>query len=471
MKSSDYRKKAIEHLVEYKENVLNLKNKNGMWHGKPYDHILPNDSESKNFIDPGYYDFSKLYKHKLIIKSNQAGSIEVGLHINYAHLNSSQVMCINYFTPLLFYQVLLKEIIRVFTGVKLSGNITGNFEYTPHEIDNRTGCVLYFRESKDYYNEINKLSNGTAPVTFNDIIGKSIIINNIKKQAMLISKSTSTVLIQGESGTGKEIFSRAIHAASNRASAPFITINCAAIPDNLLESELFGYEEGAFTGAVKGGKVGKFQLANTGTLFLDEVGEIPIHLQAKLLRALQEKKIQRVGGNRDIDIDIRVIAATNRDLEEMTELGEFRKDLYYRLNVIPITIPPLRERKSDIPQLLEHYVNQYNYILDKKISGFSREAINCINEYNWPGNIRELQNMVEYCVNIADSNEIQQNELPRKLKADSNSMLMGDIRTLDEVEKDYIHDVVRYFGNNASGKEKASKALGIGIATLYRKLK
>lgn len=146
MKSSDYRKKAIEHLVEYKENVLNLKNKNGMWRGKPYDHILPNDSESKNFIDPGYYDFSKLYKHKLIIKSNQAGSIEVGLHINYAHLNSSQVMCINYFTPLLFYQVLLKEIIRVFTGVKLSGNITGNFEYTPNEIDNRTSFDFYLED-------------------------------------------------------------------------------------------------------------------------------------------------------------------------------------------------------------------------------------------------------------------------------------------------------------------------------------
>ena len=340
-----------------------------------------------------------------------------------------------------------------------------------HVGEDHAGFILYFKDASDYYEEINRISNSSAPLSFDDIIGVSNGITQLKKRTMLVAKSPSTILIQGESGTGKEIFSRAIHHASSRSQGPFITVNCAAIPDNLLESELFGYEEGAFTGAAKGGRIGKFQLANKGTLFLDEVGEIPIQIDIRIVRAIQEKKIQKLGSNKDIDIDIRIIAATNRDLESMMRSGEFREDLYYRLKVIPIMIPPLRERKNDIPVLLDHYIRQYNRVLGKEIRGFSKKALQRIHSYNWPGNIRELQNMVEYCVNMASGDVVEERELPINVRQGIEPLSSDRIRPLEEIEKYYIEEAVRIYGNSVEGKEKAADALGIGIATLYRKLK
>ena len=333
------------------------------------------------------------------------------------------------------------------------------------------GTMVYFKNTSKLYEEINRVSNSYTRVTFDDVIGNSQIIRDLKEKAEIFSKSSSTILIQGESGTGKEIFSRAIHSASSRCDGPFVAVNCAAIPDNLLESELFGYEEGAFTGAAKGGRIGKFQLANNGTLFLDEVGEMPIHLQVKLLRAIQEKKIQKIGGSRDIDINIRIIAATNKDLERMIESGEFREDLFYRLNVIPVTLPALRERRSDIPVLLTYFLDKFNDVLEKNIRGLDREAQRLFYTYDWPGNIRELQNTVEYCVNMAEGPYIRPEDLPRRVTQPKNHLHREDIRPLREIEQFYIQGAVSVFGDTYEGKEEAARALGIGIATLYRKLK
>lgn len=320
--------------------------------------------------------------------------------------------------------------------------------------------------------KVAKLQNNESMITFDDIIGSSPEIILLKESARRFSKSNSTILIRGESGTGKEILARAIHNESNRSMGPFVAINCAAIPENLVESELFGYEEGAFTGAKKRGKIGKFELANGGTLFLDEVGEFPLFLQAKLLRVLQERKIQRIGGNNDINVDIRIICATNRNLEIAISEGQFREDLYYRLNVIPLHLPSLRERKTDIIELAEYFLNIYAKELRKDIFGFNSYALNCLLDYSWPGNIRELQNVVEYAVNCCDNSYIGREDLPKMdfIKKESAKERMI-LRPLKDVENEYIKEAIRVYGDSLDGKETAAKILGISKATLYRRLK
>lgn len=295
-------------------------------------------------------------------------------------------------------------------------------------------------------------------------------MKRLKNDSIKFAQGSSTILIQGESGTGKEVFARAIHGESSFKNGPFVTVNCAAIPDNLLESELFGHEEGSFTGSMKGGKIGKFELANKGTLFLDEVGEMPIHLQPKLLRAIQEKKFQRIGSNKDILVKTRIIAATNRDLEKMIDAGEFREDLYYRLNVIPLIIPPLRERKEDISVLLKYFLNIYNDILDKNIRSFSPETEQFLINYKWPGNVRELQNVVEYAVNIAKDDIIKAEDLPKRLLSGKSGETTV-IKPIKEIERFYIDEALRIYGDDLSGKEKAARELGISLSTLYRKLR
>ena len=236
------------------------------------------------------------------------------------------------------------------------------------------GYVIDFIDKKDAIKNYNKI-NKDYKIMLDSIIGESNSIKNTKKEALMASKSTSTVLITGESGTGKELFARAIHNHSKRSENPFIAVNCAAIPDNLLESELFGYEEGAFTGAKKGGNLGKFELADKGTIFLDEIGDMSLHLQAKLLRVLQEKELNKIGSNSNKIIDVRVIAATNKNLEDMVSNGLFREDLYYRLNVIPINLPSLRERKEDISLLINFMVKEYAKKLDKNVDCVDEEVL------------------------------------------------------------------------------------------------
>ena len=330
-------------------------------------------------------------------------------------------------------------------------------------------------------------------VEFSDIVGESKAICEVIDFSHKIAGSDSTVLIRGESGTGKELFARAIHNHSSRKDGPFVAINCGAIPETLLESELFGYEDGAFTGAKKGGKIGKCQLANGGTLFLDEVGDIPIFLQVKFLRMLQERTIEKVGGNKDIPIDIRVIAATNRNLETMIEDGEFRSDLYYRLNVIPIFIPPLRERSEDILVISRHFMEKYSKHLRKHVHDMTPQAAKILTDYPWPGNIRELENTIECALNVESQEILTSFSIPARIKTPkqeaasySAELLRAETETFsqaappaasklrDSRRKSEIDEVLKAldkYGWDTKGKKNAAASLGIGIATLYRILK
>ncbi len=328
-------------------------------------------------------------------------------------------------------------------------------------------------ELEYYKEELNKVHGGKY--TIERIVGDSEKLRWLKSVAVKAAKGNSTVLILGESGTGKELFAHAIHNASSRSQGPLIKINCAALPENLLEAELFGYDEGAFTGARKGGKPGKFELANGGSIFLDEIGDMTMAMQAKLLRVLQEREIERVGGTKTIKIDVRVIAATNRDLEDMIERGEFRQDLYYRLNIITLVIPPLRERKEDIPALCATLLKKINNHFDYGVDEVSPEAMAVLTEYNWPGNVRELENVLERAVNLVDEETmIFPQHLPPLVKKAYKSKEGPDKDTeqklssvIDDAEKQAICKALEAAGGN---KSKAAKLLGIHRSGFYQKL-
>jgi len=308
---------------------------------------------------------------------------------------------------------------------------------------------------------------------FENLVGRNARMREIYDLVSRIADNNATVLLNGESGTGKEVLARAIHQQSNRNLRPFIAVNCAAIPAELLESELFGHEKGAFTGAIAT-KVGKFELATGGILFLDEVGSMRLDLQAKILRALQEREVERVGGTRIIKIDVRVIAATNRDLKKAVEEGSFREDLYYRLNVVPITLPPLRQRREDIPLLVEHFIGKYNREFARKVKGFSAGATAALYHYDWPGNVRELENVIERAVALAQSETISLRELPLEI-----SILGGDIvegiqkaglslrEARSHFERQYILNILERVQWNQS---EAARVLGLHRNTLAWKL-
>lgn len=334
------------------------------------------------------------------------------------------------------------------------------------------GYVIDFIEKKEAIKNYNKI-NKDYKITLDNIIGNSELIIQTKRNALIASHSTSTILITGESGTGKELFARSIHNHSDRVDHPFVTVNCAAIPDNLLESELFGYEEGAFTGAKKGGKLGKFELADKGTIFLDEIGDMSLHLQAKLLRVLQERELDKIGGKSNIFIDVRIIAATNKNLSAMVKNGSFREDLYYRLNVIPIKLPSLRERREDIPLLIDYMIKEYSDKLGKEILGIDENAKQLLMNYNWPGNIRELQNVIEYSINMSQSKILTLDSMPKTLTTINYVEDVKDneeIRTLEELEIREIKRALDMYKNYKKDKELVANALGISRATLYRKL-
>ncbi|KJR96901.1 MAG: hypothetical protein VR68_13480 [Peptococcaceae bacterium BRH_c4a] len=333
------------------------------------------------------------------------------------------------------------------------------------------GAVSTFRPIEEVKQLVLDYTEQRMDITINTLIGKSKVMEDLRKKILQFANSSSTILIRGESGTGKELIARAIHSSSPRKDKPFIAINCSAIPDTLLESELFGYEEGAFTGANRRGKPGKFEMAEGGTIFLDEIGDMPIHLQAKILRTLQEKVVERLGGNTSLNIDARIIAATNRPLETMISQGEFREDLYYRLSVIPLSAPPLRERTEDILPLLDHFSNKYNKLFSKSIKGYSKQALDVMLAYDWAGNVRELENAVEYAFNIETTNYILEDSLPIKLRGPGKKINTHTFSTLKDLEKDHIKSTLDKFSFNAEGKKQAADVLGIGIATLYRKIK
>lgn len=307
---------------------------------------------------------------------------------------------------------------------------------------------------------------------YGGMIGASASMRQVFSMIEKVRNTDGTVLITGESGTGKELAARAIHYGSSRADKPFIPINCGALPDELLESELFGYEKGAFTGAVNR-KIGLFEAAQGGTVFLDEVSSISPMMQVKLLRFIQERNFMRLGGSDIIDVDVRVIAATNEDLKELVEKGSFRKDLYYRLNVIPIEMPPLRKRRDDIPLLIRHFISLFADRLDRKISGITDNAQKALVNYRWDGNVRELENIIERAITISDDDIIGCEDLPSEIIIStcsdvSNQTLYPLSLTLSGVEKMHIESVLKSVNYN---KSKAAKILDIDYTTLLRKLK
>lgn len=312
---------------------------------------------------------------------------------------------------------------------------------------------------------------GNPHYTFDQMIGNSDTFQKTIGLAKMFSQSNSTVLILGESGTGKELFAQAIHNYSNFNKGPFISVNCAAIPQNLLESELFGYEKGAFTGAVQR-RIGMFELAQNGTIFLDEIGDLDYALQGKLLRVLQENEFRRVGGNEMIRTNARVVTATNRPLIQMIKEEKFREDLYYRLNVLQLNLPPLRERKEDIRALVEFFIHKFNVKLGKAIEGFEENAMDVLKSYNWPGNIRELENVVERAMNWSNSRHLGNELLSHLINSEQvSNHPHEDLIPIAEMEKRMITKALDIYGTSMEGKKMAAKALGISIASLYNKIK
>lgn len=347
-------------------------------------------------------------------------------------------------------------------------------KYIPLSNDNYNSKNMFIFEDLEAKNEMLNTSNIYSSIEMDDIIGESNFIIELKNKIKKISKSDSTVLITGESGTGKELVARGIHTNSNRKDKQFVAINCAAIPDSLIESELFGYIKGAFTGANSNGKIGKFELANGGTIFLDEIGDLPFYLQGKLLRVIQERTITRIGDNENIDLDIRIVAATNVDLEKKIEEKKFRRDLFYRLNVVPIKLEPLRERKEDVRVLVDFLIKKYNQKNNKYVHTLSDKTLDKLVNYSWPGNVRELENTVELLINLSDDRgEITFDMLPKNIVNNEGELVYlqeSGLKKLEEIEKEYIFKVLEKFGKTTEGKKKAAKVLGIGLTTLYRKL-
>lgn len=307
---------------------------------------------------------------------------------------------------------------------------------------------------------------------FQNMLGSQGNFMAVLQKARRAAVGNSTVLITGESGTGKELLARAIHGASDRNGKPFIAVNCSSIPETLVESELFGYEEGAFTGARRHGKMGKFELAQGGTLFLDEIGDLPLAMQPKLLRVLQERVIDRVGGSESIPVNVRIIAATNKDLTAMVESGQFREELFYRLHVIPLRLPPLRERREDIELLAVHFLRKYEHLLGKQSMVFSDSLLKVMEQYSWPGNLRQMENAVEYMVNMARTPIIGIEDAPDYLKS---SLSKGRValqtlgQRVGEFEKAILKEAIKS-AETTQDKLEIAKSLGISQATLYRKL-
>lgn len=343
---------------------------------------------------------------------------------------------------------------------KFRCHLTANPIYNSSE---ETIEIVYaFEEIK----KVKKKDNGQAYYTFNKIVGEDENFIKVIQYAKKIADSKSTILIMGESGTGKEVFAQSIHNYSSRIDGPFIALNCGAIPKQLIESELFGYEEGSFTGAKKGGNIGKFELADGGTIMLDEIGEMPLDMQTRLLRVVQEGTITRIGSSKSIPVDVRIIAATNKDLKKEVELGRFRKDLYYRLNVLPIYLPPLRERKEDIPILIEYFLKNISERLHKKDVIIPNEYLKKMLNHSWPGNIRELENFIELIINTEciPSGYFGEDDCENEAFIDINSECLK----LEYAEKEHLMKVIRRFKGNIT---RSAEALGIRRNTLYSKIK
>ena len=343
--------------------------------------------------------------------------------------------------------------------------------------------AFIFEDVKKISKNIVEFTGNNNIITLDSIIGCSNATKTLKEDIKKIATTNSTVLITGESGTGKELVARSLHSQGDRRDKPFVVINCSAIPDTLLESELFGYVKGAFTGANQNGRIGKFELANSGVIFLDEIGDMPLYLQAKILRVIQEKKIERIGSNKSIDLDIKIIAATNVNLEKKIVEQKFRRDLYYRLNVIPIKLLPLRERKEDIIPIVNNLIKKYNILSSKYVHSFDENVKTALLNYDWPGNVRELENVIELMINMCENNDVLTsnllpdnilNQTPSSKSFFKNLDLKIDnyeLEDFEKIEKEYIEKALIKYGEDTERKKLIAKKMNIGLTTLYRKMK
>jgi sigma-54 dependent transcriptional regulator, acetoin dehydrogenase operon transcriptional activator AcoR len=429
-------------------------------------------------------------KHlKTTIDSVSEGILAVDTDNNISYINKAAEKLLNAFGE----KLIGKPVRNYFPGSPLPSIINSRKPLTRGEISYRLsdhehnfafsaypiilensviGAVKIFRNIDDIVPYADNFARRHEAVTFENILGESIAIKGLIEKAKIVASSRSTVLLLGESGTGKELFAKAIHQASPYKNRTFQAINCSAIPESLLESELFGYEEGAFTGARKGGKPGRFELADGGTLFLDEIGDMPLYLQSKLLRVLENNTLERIGGTRKYSFVVRIIAATNQNLELMVKEGRFRNDLFYRLNVIPLLLPSLRERQDDIMCLIKHLLEKYCFLLNKNIIYVDEEVEEILFNYNWPGNVRELENVVEYAVNFEQTGQLTKSSLPRWITEkqelpDHKTMLKNKTR---QWEHSIIESMIEEYGTSLKAKKAIAKQLGISITTLYRKL-
>lgn len=356
--------------------------------------------------------------------------------------------------------IVFSQAARLEDAVQMMKAGAHDFWAGPPDMERLTKTLEWMEERSE-----SKQSSAAEPREYTDIITQNPTMKQLKAMVRRVAASSATVFLQGESGTGKELFARYIHRNSERKDRPFVAINCAALPESLMESELFGYEKGAFTGAIRR-KEGKFELAHTGTLFLDEVTEIPLHLQSKLLRVLQESEVDRVGGKMPVRVDVRIIASTNLSLEETMKNGQFRKDLYYRLNVIPVKIPTLRERPEDQTLLCRYFMDKYNRIHKCAVDGLAPDASHALKAHRWPGNVRELENVIQRAVLLAQKGNIT----PEHLILDGTGQDISpeiDLMRIEEMEKRLIFKALSSFSGN---RTRAAEILGISVRTLRNKL-
>lgn len=366
-----------------------------------------------------------------------------------------------------------------FTEVTTKGK-HATYELEAKYLEGGQRAILLFRPLRRMIGDANRYLEAQNVTRFEDILGQHQLLRQAKAFAQKAAKTKAAVLILGESGTGKELFARAIHNASDRSHQVFLAVNCAAIPETLIESELFGYEPGTFTGGAKGGRVGRFEQAHQGTLFLDEIGDMPLHLQSKILRVLQEGCIQKLGGSREIPVDVRIITATHRNLEHMVKEGTFRQDLFYRIHVLPLEIPALKDRQDDVLILAEHFARRSAIRLDKAYGGMSQRLRHFLRHYDWPGNVRELENVMEYMVSTSATAELSEKALPRRIKEAILKLPPEELKpqlgqcawegTIKEMTLRRLNEALQVNGSSRAGVKATCESLGISRATYYRLL-
>lgn len=442
-----------------------------------------------DFISITVYEQKEKIREQILLKSlnlvidkMDRGVIILNHSNKITHINKRAMEILNFVDMYFKYEVNLEEVGEDIFGMKeyhlridnrifyIAGNL-----YPMGLNENQFDRIFIFQDSINLKQVVSGYSSSNSHIYCVDLLGESEQMQALKRNIKRIAASRSTVLITGESGTGKEMIAIAIHNEGNRKNGPFIAINCGAIPYDLLESELFGYVKGAFTGALTTGKMGKFELASNGTIFLDEIGDMPTTLQIKLLRVLQEKRIVRIGSNKLVDVDVRVIAASNKNLVKLIEQNKFREDLYYRLNVIPFSVTPLRERIQDIKVLVMYFIEKYTKLLNRRFISINIEpkVWQILYAYSWPGNVRELENTIEFMINMMDGDgRLTPESIPENILNCEGKVRekIEVICSLKEIEKNEIVKALKIYGYSTQGKKIAAMKLGVGIATLYRKI-